>query len=102
MSFFIFFNLHPLDDSRAPFKQTISPFAEAISSQAHLDSFISLASIAEVQVDEAVAQIEENIRWMAAKAPEIGKWTASMKGTAINLKASVLTILALMFVMSVK
>lgn len=74
-------------------------FAEAINSRAHLERFISLASTADLEVSETVAEIERNIRWMELKAPEIAKWTASMKGAAINLKASTLIVMAFIFML---
>lgn len=80
---------------RAPFGETLSMFAEAINTQAHLELFISLASAAGLDADddnvsETIATIEENIRWINLKAPEIEDWANG----AFGLKFSVLAVLA--------
>jgi hypothetical protein len=77
-------------------------FAEAINTQAHLERFISLASTAGLSVNETIAEIEENIRWLTMKAPEIGKWVENEKSYAKNLKATIVTLIAILFVTFLK
>lgn len=69
-------------------------FASAINTQAHLNSFKSLADLAKLGVEEimeTVAEIEEKIRWMQVKVPEIEKWVNAL-GTKITI--SILAVLA--------
>jgi hypothetical protein len=76
---------------RSPFKETLQFFSQAINTQSHLNKLISLAEIGRVEVNETILEIEENIRWMAVKIPEIEMWVNA--GTKVKL--SVATILAL-------
>jgi hypothetical protein len=58
-------------------------FAEAINSQAHLEQFISLAnsiSAGRLNLESSKVQIQENIRWIELKAPEIENWLKSEAG----------------------
>lgn len=74
-------------------------FAEAINTPAHLESFKSLATAAGLSTDESmetIAAIEENIRWMTAKAHEIAKW---VNGSTVGAKLSILSVVAFVFVM---
>lgn len=77
-------------------------FAEAINTLAHLERFASLASAAGISVNESVAEIEENIRWIMVKAPEIAKWVVNEKGAGMKLKATTLTVVTFIFVMLLK
>ena len=74
-------------------------FAEAINTKTHLDRFISLASAAGVSVNETATEIEENIRWLSIKAPEIAKWVKNEKGSAMKLKFPMLAFITFVFVM---
>lgn len=71
-------------------------FAEAINTREHLELFISLASAAGLDADDeivsaTIATIEENIRWIELKAPEIEEW---LNGGVAGLKFSLLAVLA--------
>lgn len=77
-------------------------FAEAINTRAHLERFIALATTAGQNVDDTVTEIEENIRWMSVKAPEIAEWVENEKGSGMKLKASILTTVLFIFVMALK
>lgn len=76
-------------------------FAEAINTQAHLEQFISLVSAAGLDADDdnvkaTIATIEDNIRWISLKAPEIEDW---LKGGVSKLNFSILAAIgALIFV----
>lgn len=48
---------------------------------------------------ETLSEIEENIRWVIAKAPEIGLWVENEKGAAMNMKFSIMAFVTLVFVM---
>lgn len=71
-------------------------FAEAINSPSHLQRFVALATTAGFNATETVTDIERNIEWIAVKAPEIDLWVA---GSAVYVKASILTVLAFIFVL---
>lgn len=73
-------------------------FAEAINTEAHLESFISLASTAGINVDETILEIETNIHWMSVKASEIANWVAIENGASMSVKASLLTVITFIFV----
>lgn len=88
--------------NRAPFEKILPMFAEATNTPAHLERFISLASVAGISVNETVAEIEENIRWIMVKAPEIAKWVVNEKGAGMKLKATALTVVTFIFVMLLK
>lgn len=77
-------------------------FAEAINTPAHLERFTALAAKAATTVDDAVTEIEENIRWMTVKAPEIRVWVENEKGSGMKLNASTLTAALFIFVMALK
>lgn len=69
-------------------------FAQSINTQSELEKFRALAIDAGLTVDEAVdtvVEIEENIRWMIVKAPEIAKWVETEKSSGVNIKISSLT-----------
>lgn len=76
-------------------------FAEAINSPAHLESFILLAKTAGLSANETLTEIEENIRWVAAKAPEIALWVENEgeKGSAMKMKFSIMAFVTFVFVM---
>lgn len=74
-------------------------FAEAINSPAHLESFTLLASAAGLSVNETFSEIEENIRWMMVKAPEIAVWVRNEKGAAVKLNFSIMAFVTFVFVM---
>lgn len=74
-------------------------FAEAINSQGHLESFTLLASAAGLSANETFLEIEENIRWMMMKAPEIAMWVENEKGAAMKMKFSIMAFVTFVFVM---
>lgn len=82
--------------------ETLPLFAEAINTPEHLQLFESLSEAAGLGVNETIAKIEENIRWMTVKAPEIAKWVEAEKGAAMKLKLSILTVVMFCFVMFVQ
>lgn len=84
---------------RVLFKETLSMFAEAINSPAHLESFSLLAKTAGLSANETFTEIEENIRWVMTKAPEIALWVENEKGTAMKMKFSVMAFVTFVFVM---
>lgn len=74
-------------------------FAEAINSPAHLESFTLLANAVGLSVNETFLEIEENIRWMMVKAPEIAMWVENEKGAAMKMKFSIMAFIIFVFVM---
>lgn len=82
--------------------ETLPLFAEAINTLDHLQMFVSLSEAAGLGVNETIAKMEENIRWMTVKAPEIAKWVEAEKGAAIKLKLSILTVFTFCFAMFMK
>lgn len=77
-------------------------FAEAINTPAHLKSFVLLSNAAGLNVIDTIVEIEENIRWMTMKAPQIAMWVRNEGGSGIKLKASFLTVVTFIFVMVLK
>jgi hypothetical protein len=73
-------------------------FAEAINTPAHLARFSLLASASGVDVNQTLSEIEMNIEWTRLKAPEIATWVRNEKGSAVNIKLSLLAFVTLLFV----